>query len=250
MQLRDVPGVRTLGVRATLDAYPRAERDLLLSGRKIYYPTRRFADLFQALSIPTFPGWIDYLCLGDKVRQTDLFQAHGIPHPRTSVYAGPHAASRIRDDFPFPFVLKAPRLSGGGRDVFLVRSPEELDVRLREHRRAYVQQYIPAERDFRVIVIGGQLVASYGREIPAGAFHANLSRGGRIGRDPVPDPVERLAVETSRRCGFDEVGLDLMLDGGEPVVIEANFRFGCRGLENTGMRLADVRSELLQRGVV
>lgn len=249
-QLRDVPGVRTLGVRATLNAYPQPDRELLLSGRKIYYPTRRFADLFQALGIPTFPGWIDYLCLGDKVRQTQLFQARGIPHPHTSIYAGPHAARRIREDFSFPFVLKNPLLSGGGRDVFLIRSPEELDARLAEHRRAYVQEFIPTDRDFRVVLIGGRIVAAYGRRIPEGAFHANLSQGGQICCEPVPEEVLRLAEETARRCGFDEVGLDLMLDRDRPVVIEANFRFGLRGVEVSGVQLEKIRFDLLRLGVV
>ena len=105
-QLRHMPDVLTLGVRPTLLDYTEKERRLLFSGGEVYFPTLRFADLFQNLGIPTYPGWRDYNCLGDKVRQTQLFQALGIPHPRTLVYVGRRQTCRIESDFTFPFIAK------------------------------------------------------------------------------------------------------------------------------------------------
>ena len=249
-QLRHVPGVRTLGVRDSFDAYPEAERRLLLSGRKIYYPTLRYAGLFQALGIPTYPGWVDHLCLGDKVCQTRLFQARGVPHPRTGIYTGPRAHRRILEDFAFPFVAKRAVRSAEGRGVVLVRDEAGLAGYLEENRTAYIQEYLPSDRDLRVVVMAGRLVTAYWRVKAPGAFHANLARGARPDFSGIPEAALETALDAVRRCGFDETGLDLIEHGGRFFVVEANFRFGTKGLERAGLRLDALRAEFLRQGLI
>lgn len=249
-QLRHVPEVLTLGVRPTLLDYSEKERLLLFSGEKIFFPTLRYADLFQSLGIPTYPGWSDYNCLGNKVRQTQIFQALGIPHPRTAVYIGSRQTCRIESDFSYPFIAKIPCKSSRGHGVFLVKNSDDLKVYLARTRTAYIQEYLPSGRDMRVVVMAGTMIHAYWREAGEENFLSNLAQGGRIGKAKVPAEALELAVYTARKCGFLEVGLDIISHGGAYYVIEANMKFGTEGLEHAGINLNVVRARMVREGII
>ena len=245
-----MPDVLTLGVRPGLLEYSETERGLLLSGRRIYFPTLRYADLFRNLGIPTYPGWNDYNCLGDKIRQTQLFQALSIPHPRTTVYVGTRQISRIATDFSYPFIAKIPWKSSRGHGVFLIKSGDDLEAYLAGVRTAYIQEYLPSRRDIRVVVIAGRKIHAYWREAGEETFLSNLSQGGRICSDEVPAEAVELAVSTAKKCGFHEVGLDMIRFEGRYYVIEANMKFGTLGLEQAGISLDEERARMIREGLI
>ena len=45
---------------------------------------------------------------------------------------------------------------------------------------AYIQTYLPIDRDIRVVVIGDKVVHSYWRVAPKGEFRTNVATGGHI----------------------------------------------------------------------
>ncbi|MFH1091933.1 MAG: RimK family alpha-L-glutamate ligase, partial [Pseudomonadota bacterium] len=152
--------------------------------------------------------------------------------------------------FRFPFVAKLPRGFGEGRGVFLIRNSEELHSYLGLTRTAYLQEYIPHSRDLRVVVVAGRVLASYWRTVPAGDFRANLFQGGQVSASDIPEEGLIFAVNVIRKCGFDDVGLDLCLHKGRWLVLEANMHYGLKGLAQTGVRLSDFLDKLIEENVI
>ena len=111
---------------------------------------------------------------------------------------------------------------------------------------AYIQEYLPHDRDLRVILIDYQPILAYWRESPPGNFKTNIFQGGIIQFENIPQEVIGMAQEMARKCRFDDVGLDFIQDHGTWYLIEANMKYGRRALKNKGMDLkAIIRDRVL-----
>ncbi|MFP4476725.1 MAG: RimK family alpha-L-glutamate ligase [Desulfatibacillaceae bacterium] len=249
-RLRDCANVRTLGVHPNFTDYSPEDRELMTTAGKIYYPSEFYCQMFTCLGKPTFPGPSYYHFAQNKIRQTALFELAGIPHPRTRVYYGETQQEAILRDFALPFVAKEPRGSARGEGVFRIESRAGLDAYLEDRHVAYIQELVPTDRDVRVVVIGGEARFAYWRIAPKDGFCSNVSRGGRIGLDKVPRSAVRLAVETARRCRFDDCGMDVILSDGTPLVLEANMKYGREGFREAGIDYTHLMENLLADGQI
>ena len=81
-----------------------------------------------------------------------------------------------------------------GRDVFLVQNKSDLQEYLNVHTPAYIQAYLPIDRDIRVVVINGKIVHAYWRVAAPGEFRSNVAMGAKVVLDPVPDRALDLAL--------------------------------------------------------
>jgi ribosomal protein S6--L-glutamate ligase len=249
-RLRRCRNVRTLGVRSNFLDYTIEERQVILAAPKIYYPSVFYADLLDAMGKALFPSYHTYKCVQDKIKQTALFDLLDIPHPRTRVYYGKRQMARIPDDFRFPLVAKIARGSALGKGVFLIRTPEALAAYCRQTRAAYIQEYLPLDRDIRVVVIGGRAVHAYWRVASPGEFRSNLAAGGRIRLDPVPEAAVALARRTARRCGWTDVGMDIYCYEGRFGVFEANMKYGKEGFRKAGIDYDRLMEEMIANGEI
>lgn len=249
-RLKGCRNVMTLGVRTNFSDYPASDQELIRGARKIYYPTTFYAELFDAVGKQTFPSYHTYKCAQDKIKQSALFDLLDIPHPRTRVFYGNRQKKTIRDHFAYPFIAKIPRGSAMGRGVYLIKSDEDLRCYLAESHPAYIQEYIPLDRDIRVVIIGRQLVHAYWRINPPHDFRSNVSVGGRIGLDPVPAAARALAAHTAKSCGWDDVGIDICAYDGRFVVIEANMKYGKEGFRAAGIDYTDLMERLIENGAI
>ena len=244
-RLRGMPGVITLGVRPNFQDYTPEEKGLIFRSPMILYPTRNYAEFFTTLGKKIFPSVETCLYADEKIKQTTLFYLLEIPHPRTRVYYARHHGS-ILQDFQFPFVAKLPRASARGRGVFKIESEEALQRYLKLTHVAYIQEFLPHERDLRVILVNYQPVLAYWRQRAPGNFRTNLFQGGSILFEDIPPGGVRLAEEAARKCKFDDVGLDLIPAGGGWYVIEANMKYGRKALEMKGLDIKKIiRKKLL-----
>jgi ribosomal protein S6--L-glutamate ligase len=255
-------GFITLGYKQPW-RYSEEERRLIREAPVVYYPTSFYAGLLAAVGKPTFPGLASYRLVGDKVRQSALFQLLGVPHPRTAAYPR-RRWGEIPAEFPFPFVAKLPRVSRG-RGVFLISGEADLAAYLARLSApggepvAYIQEFLRLERDLRVICLNRRPVHAYWRERTGEDFRTNVSLGARINLEGVPEEALLLACEVAERCCLDEVGLDLCQSEGSWLVLEANMAFGMRGLEAAGLDYKlivkkvlesdDIEKRLLQGGL-
>lgn len=249
-RLRACKNVLTLGVLPNFSDYSPEAADLIRRAEKIYYPTTFYADLFDAMHKKTFPSYHTYKCVQDKIKQTALFNLLNIPHPRTRVFYGNRQKNSITDRFTFPFIGKIPRGSAMGRGVFLIRNKDELSAYCAMTNAAYIQEYLPMERDIRVVIIGDKIVHSYWRIAPPGEYRTNVAVGATISLDPVPSPALDLALHTARTCGWDDVGIDVCMHDGRFYVLEANMKYGKAGFSAAGLDYIKLMETMIENGEI
>ncbi len=250
-RLRPCRNVITLGVRTNFNDYDPEAASLIRDARKIYYPSTFYADLFDAAGKRTFPSYHTYKCVQDKIKQTALFDLLGIPSPRTRVFHGKRWRGRVTDWFPYPFIAKIPRGTAMGRGVFLIRNRSELDAYCRSTPgAAYLQEYLPLDRDIRVVVIGRRAVHAYWRIAADGEFRSNVALGGRVSLDGVPGAAVDLALHTAAACGWDDVGIDICRHDGEYKVLEANMKYGKEGFRAAGIDYHRLMESMIEHGEI
>ena len=249
-RLRTCSNVRTIGVRPNFMDYSEEEVGWIRDAGKIYYPTGFYADLFDAVGKPTFPSYHTYKCVQDKIKQSALFQLAGLPHPRTRVFYGKRQKSKIREYFSYPCIAKEPRGSAMGRGVYLIGNDVDLNAYTHDRHVAYIQQFLPIDRDIRVVVIGSKVVHAYWRIAGAGEFRTNLARGGRISLAPVPEAAIALAQQAAKVCGWDDVGMDICSHDGQFTILEANMKYGREGFRAAGIDYFQMMERLIDDGQI
>jgi ribosomal protein S6--L-glutamate ligase len=246
-RLRGIPEVLTLGVKPNFPDYTPLERDLILGSELILFPTLNYAQFLTTMGKKIFPSLETHLYADEKIKQTTLFYMLGIPHPRTRIYYHLHHQDILKD-FTFPFIGKLARRSARGRGVFKIHNREELERYLRLTGIAYVQEYLPHDRDLRIVLINYEPVLAYWRTSLPGNFRTNLSQGGKISFDGVPSEGVKIAQESAKKCKFDDVGMDLIKSRGKWYVIEANMKYGRKGLKMKGLDLKEIMRQKLLSG--
>ena len=244
-----VPEVLTLGVKPNFLDYTPEERQKIHDAECILYPSLNYAQYFTTMGKRIFPSVETYLYAGQKMKQTTLFNMLSIPHPKTRVYLQ-REFDRIEKEFAFPFIAKIPRASSRGRGVFKITDSAQLGKYLEKTKFAYIQEYLPHEKDLRVVLINYEPVLAYWRKLPHGDFRTNLFQGGKIDFENIPQDVLELAQECARKCNFNDVGLDLLQSNGNWYVIEANMQYGREGLKKKNMVLKEVIREKLLAGTL
>jgi ribosomal protein S6--L-glutamate ligase len=245
-QLQDCKGVITLGVRPQLSDYTAAERKLLLAAGMIFYPTARFVDIFASVGKETFPSVNCYRFLGDKLKQTALFRLLKVPYPRTRVYYGDTQKARIAADFPFPLVGKRAFRSSRGRHVFLIRDQSDLSWYTKKFNPAFIQEYVAADRELRVIVLNYGLV--HGCWQVASDFPCTVPLGSPLPEERLPPEAVLLAKYIARSAKFSDVGVDMLFDGKEFWVLELNFRYGTKGWPGGHLSRLRAIAAMIERG--
>jgi ribosomal protein S6--L-glutamate ligase len=157
-RLKGCRNVITLGVKPNFSDYGPEECELIRNAKKVYYPTGFYADLFDAAGKTIFPSYHTYKFSQDKIKQTAVFDLLNIPHPRTRIFYGKRQKEKIGEYFTYPYIAKIARGSAMGRGVFLIKSRQDLDAYLSLTGPAYIQEYLPIDRDLRVVVIGKSVV--------------------------------------------------------------------------------------------
>ena len=124
-----------------------------------------------------------------------------------------------------------------GRQVYFVQNHDELlEI---ENKLIHVphifQEYIASSRgkDYRIIVIGGKVVAYMKRENP-NSYLSNLATGGTASKTVLSDEYLKVAEKCAQILGLDYCGVDI-LEGpnGEPIVSEVNSNAFYEGIEKT-----------------
>jgi len=244
-RLKKCKNVRTLGVRPNFSDYNSREAELIRKADKIYYPTAFYADLFDIMGKSTFPSYHTYKCVQDKIKQTALFELLNLPHPRTRVFYGNRQKQSILDHFAYPFIAKIPRGSAMGRGVYLIHDEKELRDYLDRVSPAYIQHYLPIDRDIRVVVIGSRIVHAYWRIAPPNEYRSNVAVGGRISLEAVPEKARELALQVACACSWDDVGIDICENNGRFYVLEANMKYGKEGFREAGLDYEQIMESMI-----
>ncbi|MEN6441316.1 MAG: hypothetical protein ABFD97_22335 [Syntrophobacter sp.] len=152
--LESCPEITTLGIRASLCDYSPAERKLLASADRVYFPTPRFAKILEAAGKQTFPSCLTYRIRKSRLVQETLFQFSGCPHPRTRIYFGRRKAS-ISADFRFPFVAMGPGMQDG---IFPVNDTKSLVELAEKYNPLIVREEVRYERRLWLLFVNYECI--------------------------------------------------------------------------------------------
>lgn len=253
MRLVSFDALRTLGLPGVSYIKPEhmfAERAAIAAADWVLFPAYwQLGALAFGLKARLFPSLGSYLLGHDKVEMTRAFSMVAPRHlPHTLIEPNtPERAQWVWEQLPLPFVAKLPR-SSQGEGVFLIRDRDDWRDYLQHSPVIYAQEYLPIDRDLRVVLVGDRIITHYWRVQTDGGFHNNLARGGALQRGPAPAAALELVLHLATRLGIDHAGFDIAMVNGHPYVLEFNRLFGNQGLAGDTRDLAETMFDYLRRG--
>jgi ribosomal protein S6--L-glutamate ligase len=196
------------------------------------------AGALHAVGAPILNPWPVAILMKDKIAATRRLLAAGVPVPETHVSCTPQALASLLEGGPL--VLK-PYRGTKGRGVRVVWEPDELEggevagpiLAQRYHR--------PDGPDRKIYCIGGQLFGVL-RRYPA------LSYVEKCGEPFSLAPELRdIALRCASAFGVELFGVDVVLSGGTPHVVDIQSFPGFKGVPDAPLRLADYVYATAQR---
>ena len=200
---------------------------------------------FELLDMTVVNGSQAILESRDKMRSLQILARAGLKVPATVMCrTSKGLKAALAAVGGMPVVLKVLR-GTQGVGVMLLHTPASLESVLDTLRGldqdVILQQFLAegAGRDYRVFVVGGQVVAAMMRTAAPGEFRSNIHRGGEGKLIKLPKGFERAAVEAARILKLGVAGVDLMESNQGPMILEVNSSPGFEGIEKaTGLNIA------------
>jgi len=135
-------------------------------------------------------------------------------------------------DLGFPVIAKFDYIHLG-KGVFLIENMEELLEFLNKNKdklaHIIFQEYIPYERDVRVIVIGDPIGGM--ERINPGFFKANIAQGGYGKPFKIDEEIEEISKNLSKIFDIEIFAFDLLIKGKTKYVIDLHIIFRFEGFE-------------------
>jgi len=194
----------------------------------------------KSLGIPIFPTSDMYAPYDNKILQTFVLRHLGFDMPRTEIFRDREEALLYAQRAPLPIVSKCSE-GACGENVWLITDRAELKEHIRtafndsglptsfpwvrQKGYVYLQQFIPTDRDLRIISIGDRVELAFWRENP-GSWKKNISSGGRINPHDIPRAALDVALKLARTTGFHWCACDMIIVEHVPMILEYSAIFG------------------------
>lgn len=200
----------------------------------------------QALGLALVNDLASIMLAKNKFLCLQALAAAGIKVPDTIfVNSGHGFFQAVKKLGEYPLVCK--KTAGRkGRQVFLLQEAKSAQLIVDKHLAAQegiiLQRFIPAQgrRDYRVLVIGGQVAAAMEMAPPARDFRSNFAISGNSKAVQLPQGVQQYAIKCAQALGLEIAGVDLIDSSSSGLLaIEVNYAPGFKGLEAaTGLDIA------------
>ena len=256
MQLVSFDIFRTLGLPNTLnlkaESFLKHRAELQRADWVLFPEYWQLNALIYGLGCRVFPSQASYLVGHDKMEMVRAFSASVPQHtPQTLIKANDESNREwVWREMDKPFVAKLPK-SSMGQGVWLVETPGDWRRYCAMADVLYVQEYLPIERDLRVVVIGNQVVDSYWRLQAARGFYNNVAQGGTVDRSiPIPEAALQLVRQVAKTLGVNYAGFDVAMVGNHPYLLEFNRLFGTRGVAGGQEAIRNLMWNYLQEELV
>lgn len=255
MKLISFDMMRTCGISGI--AYVKPEhahmhiQKILQADWLLFPPYWQVNALYYGLKKPVFPSISTYHIGHDKIEMTRVVQLLWSRHMPETFILDNSAGSRawVLNHFEFPFVAKTIKDSMGN-GVWLIEDFKGWQSYAATHKVLYVQEYLPIDRDLRLVVIGRRVVAGYWRRHAAGAFHSNIARDGFVDPSNVPEGAVALVEEMALRLDIDHAGFDIAQVGDHYYFFEFNRLFGTAGLKKMGITTGSLIDAYLRSAIM
>jgi len=179
----------------------------------------------------------------DKYRTYLRLNEYGLNQPKTVLIPNKgylEQAVENLDIKKFPMILKTLRGSKGIGVVF-IESERSLDAIVQlayksdEWAELLLQEYIETDKDIRVLVLGGKVLASMQREVIPGDFRSNFSRGGKVKKFKLTSYEIEQCILAAKAVNGVYVAVDFIpgknRDKDQPFILEVNSSPGSEGIE-------------------
>lgn len=200
----------------------------------------------EKLGVPLVNGSAAIEATKDKLWSCQIFAENNLPTPKTLLVKQPIDSNLVKKEIGFPAVIKI--FAGSyGKGVHLVQNKNEFTdftdfvYGIKSDEAMIVQQYISSRpgEDLRVYVIGNKVLGAMKRSSTDGSFKTNITRGAVGSSFPMNERIEQIALDTAKALGLDIAGIDLLFDGQDYKLCEANSAPGFLGFEKyTGVNVA------------
>jgi fructose-1,6-bisphosphatase/inositol monophosphatase family enzyme/glutathione synthase/RimK-type ligase-like ATP-grasp enzyme len=169
--------------------------------------------------------------LRDKVVATRVLQAAGVPVPETWVASEPRQLSPLLEGGAL--VVK-PYRGSQGRGVQVVRSAAELDSVPAYDALVFAQRHhAPDGPDRKLYCIGGR-VFGVKRIWPPRSYEDKLGEPFAVSSE-----LEEIALRCGRAFGVTLFGVDVVMSGGRPYVVDMQAFPGFKGVPDAALQLAN-----------
>ncbi|MDS0296311.1 ATP-grasp domain-containing protein [Halogeometricum luteum] len=228
---------------------PAKERSIRLAGTGesfdvgFVYPTRLMEGgaLDARAPIPWVNGRDAVLTSRNKAGVVAALSRAGLPVPETRMLSNPVDEGVVLDavaDLSYPLVVK-PNSATRGVGVAKVADADSLlgvvdylnlvhDFRSTGDKSYLVQEFVADARDYRVMVVDGEVVGGVERRLPEslgeGRWKHNVHRGATATAVDVSEEHRELAVSVAETLGIDYLGVDLLVSPDRTLVSETNAR--------------------------
>jgi ribosomal protein S6--L-glutamate ligase len=192
----------------------------------------------------------------DKLRAMQILSRAGVGLPTTSFAHDSQDITGILDVVGGPPVVIKLLEGTQGVGVVLAETRQAAESVISAFRQLdanfLVQQYIgeAGGADLRILVVGGQVVASMKRQSPPGEFRSNLHRGGTAEVVTLSASERSTALRAAKAMGLDVAGVDLIQSNDGPMVLEVNSSPGLEGIEGaSNVEIAELIIEHIESNV-
>ena len=251
MHLISFDPLRTLDIPTAKPVKPEnwlsAKKDIIKADWILFPEYWQVNALVYAWKKRIFPSINSYHLGHDKIEMTRAFEAVCPANvPITLILpATDSAEEQILETFRFPIVAKEVR-SSMGCGVRLLQTRSDLRDYITNNSVLYLQEYLPIDRDLRVVVIGQKVVAAYWRIAAEGCFHNNVAQGSLVSFDAIPAGVVEFVEQVAVTLGVNHAGFDVAVVDGWFYLFEFNVRFGTQALHEHGISLSPLILQVLQ----
>ena len=219
-------------------------------GQNVEYASYIIEHLSQNLGIFSTQSSEGILNASNKLRTLQLCSENGIPTPSTlGINSSSNISSLIDKIGGFPIIVKLVHGSGGKAVALLsdkTSAISTIQTILKSKNSILFQEYIKSNgKDYRAIVIGNKVIASYQRSSASrNEFRANLQLGGFGVPVNLSENAKKICITSARAVGLPVAGIDLIKDrSGKSFLIEVNSNFG---FKVQGITNVDVASKLIE----
>jgi ribosomal protein S6--L-glutamate ligase len=207
---------------------PRHDLYVLKSGSEL---ALSLAGALHAMGAPILNPYPVACACRDKVVATRVLQRAGVPVPETFVAHDPWRLAPLLDRGPL--VVK-PYRGSKGRGVQVIWDADELDALAAVGGVLFAMRYHePEGRDRKIYCIGGQLFGVK-RVWPATTYEQKVGEPFAL----TPE-LREIALRCGRAFGMELYGLDVVISGGRPYVVDISSFPGFKGVPDAALRLAD-----------
>ncbi len=201
--------------------------------------------VFEENGVLTINNSRGILTARDKLLSTIILRKKGIPVLPSVVSMSMAPLLRSLEEWGRG-VIK-PIIGSLGRGVIPVDNPDIAYSVIRQlfswSQPVLLQKHVdkPGNRDLRVLVVNGEVVASYYRVAPHGGFKTNVSQGARVeGASDVDRDVLEAAIKSVDTLGLLYGGVDIIIARDGYYVLEVNSMPNWKGALEIGVNPAPI----------